>query len=202
MMDRHGLTRMIVAALAAGAVLAGCGGAGGTATPDPVGEPSAGGRSTPPGTTEPAETSAPPVARVAVPDLLKFEGRTLEGAGFDARSLAGTPVVFWFWAPWCPKCASEAPNLAAIAEEYGDRVGFVGIAGLDQVSAMRDFVADRGVGGFVHLNDEQGLIWRKFEITVQSSIVFMKADGSSTRTEYDVLGAEELENRVRALLTT
>jgi len=135
-----------------------------------------------------------------VPDLLRFDGKKLDGGLFEGRSLVGKPAVFWFWAPWCPKCASEAPNLAAVEDEFGDRVSFVGIASLDEVSAMKGFVADRGVGGFVQLNDEQGTIWRRFEVTVQSTLVFMTPDGSTGRVEYDVLGHQELRRRVLELV--
>ena len=34
-----------------------------------------------------------------VPDVLRFSAPTVGGGEIDATSLAGTPTVFWFWAP-------------------------------------------------------------------------------------------------------
>lgn len=31
---------------------------------------------------------------------LDFTGTTVEGAPFDAATLAGTPVILWFWTPF------------------------------------------------------------------------------------------------------
>jgi hypothetical protein len=31
---------------------------------------------------------------------LQFAGATVDGGRFDAATLAGTPVVLWFWAPF------------------------------------------------------------------------------------------------------
>jgi len=40
------------------------------------------------------------------------------------------------WATWCPPCVSEMPELAMVAKEYGDRVGFLGL--LDDFSVNPD----------------------------------------------------------------
>lgn len=31
---------------------------------------------------------------------LDFTGTTIDGAPFDAATLAGTPVILWFWTPF------------------------------------------------------------------------------------------------------
>lgn len=202
----RGSSPVIATAVLGGLLLAGCGGGdGGAATAsDPGSGPASTGPATaepgsptvdPPGSANPSRTAGP-----EAPELLRFDAKTVDGQAFDGRSLAGKPVVFWFWAPWCPKCASEAPNLAALDDEFGDRVHFVGIASLDTVPAMQQFIADRNVGGFVQLNDEDGAVWRRFEVTVQSTLVFMKGDGSTSRVEYAVLGHDELRDRVRELV--
>ena len=55
----------------------------------------------------------------AVPDQLQFTSTTLDGTPFDGADLAGRPAVFWFWAPWCPNCRAEAPQVAAAADSLG-----------------------------------------------------------------------------------
>ena len=114
----------------------------------------------------------------AVPEVLKFSGTTLDGKAFDGATLAAKPTVLWFWAPWCPKCRAQAAETAKVAEDYRGRANVVGVAGLDQVDAMRGFVTDQKVDGFPHLSDEEGAIWKRFEVTEQSTYVILDAGGN------------------------
>ena len=152
------------------------------------------GTETPAGTTPPAPTTAtstgapsPDSSGTAsapaadVPALLKFTGTTLNGKAFDGTELAGSPVVLWFWAPWCPKCQAEGPAVAKTAKKYGDKVRFVGIAGLDKSKdQMAKFVDRTGTAGLVHLDDRSGALYKHFKVTSQSSYLFVSPDG---RTE-------------------
>lgn len=173
----------LTSALAAAALLmAACGSTGTTATADL--------ETAPPASAAPADTtSAPPADTAAdadeagapqteaVPATLKFTAKTLTGEQFKGESLTGKPVVFWFWAPWCPKCQSEAPAVKAAAAKYGD-VAFVGVAGLDTEPAMKEFVQRSKTDTITHLSDEEGVVWTKLGVSQQSTFVFMKPDGS------------------------
>jgi thiol-disulfide isomerase/thioredoxin len=103
---------------------------------------------------------------------------TLEGSPFDAASLTGTPVVLWFWAPWCTICRAEAPDVAAVAAEYAGRVTFLGVPGLGEVADMREFVADTGTAGMTHVVDADGALWQRFGVVSQPAFVFVAADGT------------------------
>ncbi|MGP3921975.1 redoxin family protein [Streptomyces sp. 8N616] len=134
-----------------------------------------------------------------VGEPLRFSGTTLEGKPFDGAKLAGKPAVLWFWAPWCGTCRGQAPQAAKLAKTYEGRVNVVGVAGLDKPGPMRSFVSSRKVGGFPHLNDEQGSIWRKFEISQQSSFVLLDKDGKVVHSGVPS-GPEELDSRVAKLV--
>ena len=124
---------------------------------------------------------------------------TLDGQKFDGASLAGKPVVFWFWAPWCPKCHYEAPAVKAAAGKYRD-VAFVGVAGLDTEPEMKEFVERTKTGSLTHLSDEKGAVWTKLGVTQQSTFVFMRPDGSTSKAS-GPLGAETLDGHVATLLS-
>ncbi len=174
---------------------AGCGqeAPAGTATGSgPSATPSAG--STTPQTTGKAST-APRV----VPEILKFSGTTVDGKAFDGTTLASKPVVLWFWAPWCPRCRAQASATAKIAAEYRGKVHVVGVAGLDKADAMQRFVTDQQVGGFDHLSDEAGAIWKRFEITEQSTYVVLDAGGNKVFSGNLVAG-EGLAEKVSPLV--
>jgi thiol-disulfide isomerase/thioredoxin len=132
-----------------------------------------------------AASVAPPAdAPAVVPAALKFTGKTLDGASFDAARMAGKPTILWFWAPWCATCASEAQSIADLANEYRGQLGILGIAGLGTNKAMHQFVADLNVGNVPHLDDQAGAIWKKFKITQQSTYVFLDRTGRVVKTGY------------------
>jgi thiol-disulfide isomerase/thioredoxin len=136
--------------------------------------------------------------KASVPAVLEFSAQTLDGETFRGASLAGRPVVFWFWAPWCPKCLSEAPAVKAAAGKYGD-VAFVGVAGLDSEAAMKEFVRRTGTGDLVQLSDAKGAVWTKLGVSQQSTFVFMKPDGS-TKKASGPLSQDRLDGHLRELL--
>ncbi|MDP4510537.1 TlpA family protein disulfide reductase [Nonomuraea turcica] len=193
------------AAIATAALLAaGCGGPGqdgaesgttsapvtSTMTSAPTASPST---SVTPEPTASQETAS----KGSVPAALEFSAWTLDGETFQGASLAGKPVVFWFWAPWCPKCMSEAPHVKAAAAQYGD-VAFVGVAGLDTEAAMKEFVQRTKTENFPHLSDEKGAVWTKLGVSQQSTFVFMKPDGTTAKAS-GPLGKDQLDELVRAL---
>lgn len=149
-----------------------------------------------------ARVSAAPSASASsgpavVPKNLTFTGTTLEGATFDAASLAGKPAILWFWAPWCATCASEAQSIGDLKTEYGDRLQILGIAGMGKNTEMKRFVADFELQGVPHLNDAPGKLWKRFGIVQQSWYVFLDANGKETYKGY--LDDLQLTQRVQAM---
>jgi thiol-disulfide isomerase/thioredoxin len=167
--------RRLLAIIGAAALLAGCA-APVAATPStPI---------TPADIPSGAAVASPADVPAAVPATLRFTGRTLDGAAFDAGRMAGRPAILWFWAPWCATCASEAQSIADLANEYEGQVSILGVAGLGTNKAMHDFVSDLNVGNVPHLDDEAGAIWKKFKITQQSTYVFLDRAGQVVKTGY------------------
>lgn len=179
------MTRSLLATLAATTILvAACGS-------DTNAEPT-----TAPTATSPA-ASNPAAAHADVPAQLQFTAKTIDGQDFSGESVLGKPAVFWFWAPWCPTCQREAPMVGQLAETHPD-VTFVGVAALDQLPAMQQFVATYPVKGFSHLADTDGAVWTKFGITQQPAYAFVSADGNVDVVKGS-LSEPELTERVTAL---
>ena len=133
----------------------------------------------------------------ATPELLDFTATTVGGDSFDGASLAGSPTVLWFWAPWCPTCRSQIPQVQDLAQTYGDRVGVVGIGSLDSAEAIADFAGD--AEGVTHLEDVDGELWTRFGVAEQSSFVVLDADGEVV-FEAGYGGSDDLGAEVDALL--
>lgn len=127
---------------------------------------------------------------------LDFTARTVTGATFDGRRLAGKPAVLWFWAPWCPTCRAQAGWVSAVAEKYAGKVNVVGVGGLDESAAIRDYGAK--LNGFPQLDDWRGEVWTRFGVIVQSSYVLLDRNRSVQFQGY--LDSDKLDQRVAQLL--
>lgn len=133
----------------------------------------------------------------AAPAKLDFTATTVDGKKFDGSTLAGKPVVLWFWAPWCPTCGAQAPGVSKLAKKHEGEVAVVGVAGLDERAQMRKFVSRTGVSGFTNLADEKGVVWKRFGVTAQSTYVLLDSAGKVSHSGY--LDDDELVRRVAEL---
>lgn len=139
------------------------------------------------------QSSAAPSAKEA----LAFSAPTVSGASFEGRTLVGKDAVLWFWAPWCTKCRREAPDVAQAQADNPD-VTFVGVAGLGEVKAMREFLHDYHVGGFEHLVDDDGSLWRRFGVVQQPAFAFIDDSGSVKVVRSDI-GANGIAKGIAGL---
>ncbi|MFD9698606.1 redoxin domain-containing protein [Lentzea sp. NPDC059081] len=115
--------------------------------------------------------------KAPAPEKFQFTATTLDGAEFRGDKLVGQPAVLWFWAPWCPSCNAEAPTIAKMAKKH-DKVQFVGVAARDQLDAMKKFVSDHDMDGFPSLADLDGSVWKRFGVSAQPTLAFVRPDGS------------------------
>jgi thiol-disulfide isomerase/thioredoxin len=129
----------------------------------------------------------------AVPATLDFTGTTVSGESFEGASLAGRPTLLWFWAPWCPTCRGQIPQVEGVAAEHAGDLNVVGVGSLDSAEAIAGFADD--VDAITHLEDVDGELWRRFGVTEQSSFVLLDADGAVV-FEAGYGGTDELDARV------
>ncbi|MEU1587533.1 redoxin family protein [Micromonospora sp. NPDC005710] len=187
-------------AAAAGVLVVALSGSAACTGTAPGGPTAAGSATAPTGaptTPTSAPTTAPPAGPAPVPDVLRFTGTTLGGTAFDAAQLAGRPVVLWFWAPWCATCASQAWTVAEIAPKYRDTVPIVGVAGLGERKAMKEFVTEFDLGATPQIEDTRGALWKRFKVTEQSIFVIIDRDGAVVHKGF--LDGEALTAKVTAL---
>lgn len=152
-----------------------------------------------PGPTVPS--SRPPAAKPAkpapVPASLRFSATTVDGKAFDGASLQGKPVLLWFWAPWCPTCRSQIPQVQRLTKQYDGQVSVVGVGSLDNAAAIKAF-AEQIPEVTTHLSDERGTVYKHFRIVEQSSFVLLDSRGDETfRTRYG--GSNALADEVAAV---
>ena len=144
-----------------------------------------------------ATATSAPTSSAPVPASLRFDGTTIDGQEFEGSTLQGRPVVLWFWAPWCPTCRSQLPEVNEIAATYQGRVQVVAVGSLDSAESISRF-ADDIADDAVQLSDAQGTIWKHFKVTEQSSYVVLDGTGAETfRSGYG--GSADLADEVAAV---
>lgn len=178
------LRRSAIAIPALVLVLAGCGSeTSDTTASEPAADAAAEADSPSPETPSTPAKSPGKDSAATAPAILNFSAETVGGDSFVGADLAGKPSVLWFWAPWCPTCRGQIEGVSSLAEEYGDRVNFVGVGSLDEVSAIGDFAADVPAD-MPHLVDPEGAVWRHFGIVEQSVYVVLDADSKVVSEGY------------------
>lgn len=79
------------------------------------------------------------------PSFDSWSGLTESGQRLDSSALAGQVVVMNWWYAACAPCRAEAPDLAALSEEFADQgVQFVGVNVRDSAETALAF--DRRFG--------------------------------------------------------
>jgi len=51
-------------------------------------------------------------------NLSEFTGELMDGSAFTISEFAGKPVLFHFWAAWCPICELENDTIQSISQDY------------------------------------------------------------------------------------
>lgn len=124
-------------------------------------------------TEEPADDAATADDAVEMTDVATGASTTLEAA---LDSPDGSPVLAWFWAPFCPTCRGEAPELDAFMADNGGRVKMVGIGTRDDLSEAEGFLEDTGVQNFPLLWEPTGQSWVDSAVSAQPYMLLM-SDG-------------------------
>ncbi len=192
---------VMIAAAMLGLLLGGCA-TSSSGGDDLATEPSASASSpsadSPEATPEPEATgTGTDEAGSAVPANLDFTATTVGGEAFEGASLAGRPTLLWFWAPWCPTCRGQIPQVEGIAAEHAAELNVIGVGSLDSAEAIAGFAGD--VDDVVHLEDVDGELWKRFGVTEQSSFVLLDADGTVV-FEAGYGGTDELDAQVDDVL--
>ncbi len=160
----------------AGLVLAACGQESATSGTDPSGSsPPASADAGVPTPVSP-EVEAGPVEGVDLTDI-RMEDLTAGGEvalADELRAPAGTPVLAFFWAPFCSTCRSEAPVLEELAQQPPNALRIVGIGALDDLGAARDFRTDTAVRSFPLLWAEDTDAWSAFGVPAQPYLLMIR----------------------------
>ncbi|HEX4509976.1 MAG TPA: TlpA disulfide reductase family protein [Burkholderiaceae bacterium] len=113
----------------------------------------------------------------AAPGPLPSPIQTLDGRTLTNADLAGRAVLLNFWAPWCPPCIKEMPELDQFARSPAARDALVIGLAIDERPAVEQWVRAHPVGFPISVLGYGGLTWvrqlgQKSDSALPFSIVF------------------------------
>ncbi len=77
----------------------------------------------------------------------------IDGRSLSLSQYRGKVVILNFWAPWCPPCRREIPDLISLQNQYGAQgLQIIGI-GLDQPNNVAAFVRQNSINYPVAVGD-------------------------------------------------
>lgn len=147
-----------------------------------------------------AALAAPNLARAAaVGDTApSFTLNSLDGASTTYRSgAAARPVVFVFWATWCPNCLKEIPALKKIHERLKDRVDLYAInADINDSQAKASAYQRKHELPYTVLYDKGSKVTRQYGVIGTPTVVI--ADKTSIIRYRDAVApsTEDIEARL------
>ena len=99
------------------------------------------------------------------------------GPDVDLAQLRGRLVLVNLWASWCAPCRKEMPVLTAAAEQFGDRVQFVGVDTADAPDPAGHFLEEFGVT-YPQLADPNAVLLKHLRIPGIPVTLILGPDGT------------------------
>jgi thiol-disulfide isomerase/thioredoxin len=99
------------------------------------------------------------IAATAAAGPLPAPLQTLDGRTITNADIAGRSLLLNFWAPWCPPCVKEMPEIDRFAHSAaGANTLVIGLA-IDERPAVDKFIAAHPVGFPISVLGFAGLAW-------------------------------------------
>ena len=102
------------------------------------------------------------------PQVGEVTGELLDGSKYDIAQERGRVVVVNFWGSWCAPCRAEAADLEAVHQATKAKgVSFVGVDSRDDRDSAKAFM--RGRATYPSIYDFDGKVALKFDVTQTST---------------------------------
>jgi cytochrome oxidase Cu insertion factor (SCO1/SenC/PrrC family) len=121
-------------------------------------------------------------------------------ATVSTAQFAGKYTVVNFWASTCSACVTEMPAIESEAKSAGSAFAFVGVDVSDDPGRAAAFAAKSGAS-YPLLNDSQGAVAGRFQITGLPYTVILDPSGTVVTRHPGALTAEQLDYILQTLKT-
>lgn len=127
-------------------------------------------------------------------DLTDTNGNTISTA-----DLIGHPMVINVWATTCEPCKREMPALAAVHDDLGDQVRFIGVNIAENTPSALAFATSKGVR-YELLSDVNGELQGALGVTGLPYTIFVSADGTIVAQKGLELDQATIRSTIEGLL--
>ena len=124
--------------------------------------------------------------------------QNLDGSRENFADHLGKPLVVNFFASWCAPCVREMPDIEAVHQRYGEKVGFLGLSVRDTVEQTRDLVAQTGVT-YPTGRDPAGDLLAEIGGKAMPTTAFIDATGRLRLVQSRTFSAKDLEAKIEEL---
>ncbi len=140
---------------------------------------------------------------IAVYPSLDFTVYDANGNAVTLSSLVGKPVIFNFWASWCPPCKAEMPDLEEAYLEYGDRIHFMMINMTDgsqeTVSTAQAYIDGQEYTFPVYFDTDMSAAIT-YSVTSIPATYFVDAEGNLIAYGKGMLSADNIRQGINMIL--
>ena len=113
----------------------------------------------------------------------------------------GKAVVVNAWASWCPFCAEELVDFAALQEEFGDKIAVIAIDRAEPLETTKNFSDKNGVTDkMIFLLDPGDSFYQSIGGFSMPETIFVDKDGLIRDHKRGPMKLEEMRRRTETIL--
>lgn len=114
---------------------------------------------------------------------------------------SGKILVVNSWAVWCPFCAKELPDFAALQKEFPDEITVIAVDRAESLEKVRRFTDELGISeDMIFLMDRKDDFYKTIGGFSMPETVFIDRDGAIVFHKRGPMTFEEMKDQVEKML--
>ncbi len=152
--------------------------------------------------SQPAQNdTAMPRRKTVLAPAPQFSLEDYNGTTVSLADFRGKPVVVNSWAVWCPFCAEELKDFAAVKSEFGDQLEIIAIDRAEPLERAKKFTDELGLTNrLIFLLDPTDSFYRSIGGFSMPETIFVDKEGQVRFHKRGPMDLEEIRERIQTIL--